>query len=794
MILEVRPSAGRQNYRPTNRMAVLRGFTVLGIYSLLKLMSKRVCRPHIQHFLSRNVESVAMAPILLDRPDRLSSTSTLSWRQDLSSKLHELPHQFLQPTPLVNDIAIQAAKACLEPLAVQTSDLQHQRQHALRQTRKRKRGQSSAKKEEKPLALTTISTAGFEMEQIWSQAKRVLDATIAEIRLTEVEKGQNTEYSGPDTHQTIDRTRNGLPDSKNGMQPRNSLPFHRENEGLDNSEVLSEGSSVSARDEDVEDGFLGPKLGYEEEEIEGEMLDDLYSEELDDDNVDSEDGSDGRQEYVPDRLGLNDGFFSIDDFNKQSEFLERRDARGEDDGAASDEEDVDWDIDPLAAGLKADGPPSGDPVDDISSVEEGGPTFGDADLNAADSGEGNMSDVEDGIESALDIQNTNDVMYADFFAPPPRKLTKSVRMRALPKTQPPAESQAPNISDMERAMADVRRDIFEDDLEPDPSLDGSEDQNQPRSSHQKRQAELTAEIRRLEAEAVAKKSWTLAGEARAGDRPLNSLLEEDLEFERAGKPVPVITQEVSEDIEALIKRRIINKEFDEVIRRRPGAINTSNGKDVRRGRIELEDGKPSQSLAELYEADHLRETDPGYVDKRSESLKKEHKKIEEAWKDVSAKLDALSNLHFRPKLPEMNVNVVSDLPTIMMEDARPNAGADVGVSMLAPQEIYKAGEQRDKRTEVATRGGLTVGREEMSKEDKIRRRRREKERIKKSSAPPLQNGDPQKSKNKEQKNQVASDLKKGGVRVIGKKGEIRDVDGKEIRNRGASRGAGAYKL
>jgi len=28
---------------------------------------------------------------------------------------------------------------------------------------------------------------------------------------------------------------------------------------------------------------------------------------------------------------LNDGFFSIDDFNKQSQFLEQHDARGEDD-------------------------------------------------------------------------------------------------------------------------------------------------------------------------------------------------------------------------------------------------------------------------------------------------------------------------------------------------------------------------------------------------------------------------------------------------------------------------------
>ena len=49
-----------------------------------------------------------------------------------------------------------------------------------------------------------------------------------------------------------------------------------------------------------------------------------------------------------DKFGLNDGFFSIDDFNKQTQFLENQDARGDpNDGAASDEEDIDWEADPM---------------------------------------------------------------------------------------------------------------------------------------------------------------------------------------------------------------------------------------------------------------------------------------------------------------------------------------------------------------------------------------------------------------------------------------------------------------
>ena len=60
------------------------------------------------------------------------------------------------------------------------------------------------------------------------------------------------------------------------------------------------------------------------------------------------------QPLIKDKHGLNDGFFSIDQFNKQSQFLEQVDARGDsDDGAASDEEDIDWTTDPLDSNLHA---------------------------------------------------------------------------------------------------------------------------------------------------------------------------------------------------------------------------------------------------------------------------------------------------------------------------------------------------------------------------------------------------------------------------------------------------------
>lgn len=730
-----------------------------------------------------------MTPDILNHPDLHPASD-----HTLLATLATSSHTFLQPPPSLHAASLVLAKRYLDPLAASTSDAQIQRQQDRR--RKRKRGEVDDYHSVKPLQLREIHLEGFRIDQVWEQARRVLDATRLEI-----------ERSLSATQLRQDKT----------VAPGNTINHHGPNRKLvrfrssedeaDEHEVDGDGFAV---EDDLLEGSEGPvmdEVEHVDSQVEDEeMLDeDDLAEVLDEDDLEASDVDEGSKEtFIPDKLGLNDGFFSIDEFNRQSEFLEQQDARGENDGAASDEEDIDWDADPLAtSSSRKAGQSREDEAAGESEDKEDGPTFGDADINGpdtSDSDEASENGVE--MEDIGALNNTNDIKYAEFFEPPPRKATKS-RRRALPKTQPPPSVSTPGQQtedDLQRTISAVRRDIFEDDLTPSEDEAGS-DINDSRSSHQKRQAALTAEIRRLEAAAVAKRDWTLSGEARATDRPINSLLEEDLEFERAGKPIPVITQEVSEDIEALIKRRILAREFDEVIRRRPGNLATGTA-HVGRGRFELDDTKAQQSLAEIYEADHLQTVDlEGYTDKRDEKLKREHANIEAMWKDVCAKLDALSSWHYKPKPPSASLNIVADVPTISMEDARPAAGGDVGgESMLAPQEIYKAGEGRDKKSEVATRSGLPVGREEMTRDEKVRRRRREKERIRKAGGvvPGKKegNGARQVGKKEKERQGVIGDLKKGGVRVIGKKGEIRDVEGKAVRGQGAvnGKGGGGYKL
>ncbi|KAK1077359.1 U3 snoRNP protein, partial [Friedmanniomyces endolithicus] len=135
-----------------------------------------------------------------------------------------------------------------------------------------------------------------------------------------------------------------------------------------------------------------------------------------------------------------------------------------------------------------------------------------------------------------------------------------------------------------------------------------------------------------------------------------------------------------------------------------------------------------------------------------------------------------------------------------MEDARPSGGGEVaGASQLAPQEIYRGGEAVSGREEVVGKSGLPAAREEMTGEERKRRRRRAKERIRKAGGGGEGGvakvggrdgkGDGRKRKGR---SEVLGDLKKGGVKIIGKKGVVTDVEGKEAKGEeaGGQKGAG----
>jgi U3 small nucleolar RNA-associated protein MPP10 len=704
-----------------------------------------------------------------------------SWATLLST-LEASPEAFLQPTQDLHTAALVLTKTFLDPVAASVNEA-HVQRHRLH-SRKRRRRNNEVDNSQDLLGLSKLYINGFSTDQVWEQARRVLQATVDEVELDiSLALAENEAPPVNGTSKKVSFEDDAASDLSN-----EESPFNEE-------ELSSEGQDEGDEDEEMGDG----EDDFEEEE-------DLAFGSEDEINHTSAYDLGGTGEFVEDTNRLNDGFFSIDDFNRQTENMERLDAAGEDD-LPSDEDEVDWDADPAMSSSKPSSATTRQNAD-IDSSDDEGPTFGNADLYGVD--EDMDEDGDDDDEELGDGDNTNDIFYNDFFAPPPPKLSKkaSDRLRdynaSVVADGATAEHDEEDFNGVKRTMDSVRRDLFEDHLSDHDDEDLSDrdpgDPKSRRSAHERRQAKIAEEIRRLEAANVAKREWTLSGEAKARDRPFNSLLEEDLEFERIGKPVPVITTEVTEELEAMIKRRIIAREFDELIRRRPDGLGTES---VRRGRIELDHNKSQKSLADTYEEDYLKEVDPANnPDKVSDATLKQRKEIETLWAEIRGELDSLTSWSYRPSIPTANVNVISDVSTITMEDAQPSTAGEIGgASMLAPQEVYKPGsDEQGNKKEVTLKSGAVVNKDELSRDEKKRRRRREKERGRKrldgTKSNETSSGAPEKGRNKkrEERDGIVKDLKRGGVKVIGKKGELRDVMGAIVKSKAGPSGAANFKL
>jgi U3 small nucleolar RNA-associated protein MPP10 len=248
----------------------------------------------------------------------------------------------------------------------------------------------------------------------------------------------------------------------------------------------------------------------------------------------------------------------------------------------------------------------------------------------------------------------------------------------------------------------VAGDLFADEEEGEESKAGLGKQL---SSHQKRLEKLQQEIARLERENVSKKDWTLMGETGSRARPENSLLAEPLDFENNNRSKPVITQETTSTLEDLIKKRILESNFDNVERR----ANVQAFDFLPSKMLELSDTKSSKSLDQVYEDELGMGTGVTHGEKMDKQLEQDHQEISRLYDELEYKLDALSNAHFTPKAPKATIQTISNTPTITMEESLPSTSNYA--THLAPEEVYDSG-----RHNVALRGD----RSEMTPEEKKR--------------------------------------------------------------------------
>ncbi|RUP46385.1 hypothetical protein BC936DRAFT_147018 [Jimgerdemannia flammicorona] len=398
----------------------------------------------------------------------------------------------------------------------------------------------------------------------------------------------------------------------------------------------------------------------DEEDDDGDGDDD---DDDDDENLDDPDLERSSTSKRPARTSqVDDAFFNLDEFNDWSERQEERDMMSEDDQEEDENEDDDIDLD-----------------EDPDKIED-----------------------ED-----MDDTNANDVMFSDFFEAPARPHGGVGKRNNKKSIHFSTEHYAGKRTD--RKEMDVREQDQEEEQATRVSnlfaKDEDEDEaDASKSAHEKNMERIKREIEALESANVGEKDWTLGGEASSKARPLNSLLEEDLEFEHVVKPVPVITQETTETLEEMIKRRILDNAFNDVERKADPTFRPY----LPSKRVELSDEKSKKSLAEIYEDDYVKETTVGGIaNEKDKALKKEHQEIDNMFRDLCQKLDALSNFHYTPKPPKPEIAVISDAPAISMEEVIPVNVSDA--TLLAPEEVY------DKK-------GLVKGETEMDQAERKRQR------------------------------------------------------------------------
>lgn len=548
---------------------------------------------------------------------------------------------------------------------------------------------------ESKTTLDEIVVDGLDANQVWWQSKIVLDNTQAglmhKISSLSVHDGESNEEDSEEDDEQEEDNEDAVPvgsddDLSNGFSAE-------EEEEEDNDEAASD-----------DEGKVSATESLQPNNEENENINDDSDSGLEDEKFEEAQES---REAIEDKFGINDTFFNLDEFNKQTLEEENNTNQGNSD------EEIDY-------------------FGDIPSEEE---------------------------EEAI--------YYDDFFDKPKEKQEigkvskKSSENSRFQKGKEQEENESFDESEYEDAMEEAKLDLFAD--EDDYNGSDAEDNAQPLSTFERQQLEVQRQIQKLEEEAVAEKKWALKGEVKARDRPEDALLTEDLEFERTAKPVPLITSEVTESLENMIRRRIKEEDFNDLQRRVITDVSGFKSKP----KFELSDVKSSKSLAEIYEDDFKGVTEDVEI---SEELQKSHDEISELYKDLTYKLDALSSAHFIPKPIKKDLEVRVQTAAISMEDAQPLTMSNA--STLAPQEIYKVGKSEN-ANEITLKNGVVMSRDELTREDKNRLRRAVKRKRSKLSSKMAEQ-----PKKKNKKDEVLETLSKSkNITVIDKKGAKTDIKG-----------------
>ncbi|XP_030734270.1 U3 small nucleolar ribonucleoprotein protein MPP10 [Globicephala melas] len=362
---------------------------------------------------------------------------------------------------------------------------------------------------------------------------------------------------------------------------------------------------------------------------------------------------------------VDDKFFKLSEMESFLENIEKEEEQKGDE----DEEDIDF-------------------FEDVDSDEDGG-LFGSQDLKSGKSSRNlKYKDFFDPVESDGDIASVHD--DGDELASSEEEEIAEEGEESFSEMD--EDNDLEESGDSKQHKETLKRVTFalpdDEETEDTNVLNVQKDSDEVKSSFEIRQEKMNEKIASLEKQLLEKKPWQLQGEVTAQKRPENSLLEETLHFDHAIRMAPVITEETTVQLEDIIKQRIKDQAWDDVVRKEKPKEDAYEYKK----RLTLDHEKSKLSLAEIYEQEYIKLNQQ----KSAEEENPEHVEIQKMMDSLFLKLDALSNFHFIPKPPVPEIKVVSNLPAVTMEEVAPVSVSDA--ALLAPEEVKEKNKAGDTKT------------------------------------------------------------------------------------------------
>ncbi|CAD8145070.1 unnamed protein product [Paramecium octaurelia] len=237
------------------------------------------------------------------------------------------------------------------------------------------------------------------------------------------------------------------------------------------------------------------------------------------------------------------------------------------------------------------------------------------------------------------------------------------------------ENQEGNEEQENEGEDSVFDDMREEELQQENNLVEGEEEGE-----EGEEGEEDEEIKNLEEQRLKKKDWQFVGEVQGRQRPLNSLIDQDLDFDVNRKVLEETTPEQQNKLVEMIKKRVQDELFDD---RQKVQINLHS---LEKPVDQVDTNKSQFGLAELYERQFKQAL--GLPTNTSEQKLKQE--LFEQFRDLCYKLDSLTNLNFEPRgyVKQAEVQVL-DNNVVQREEKVPITAR--GEQMEDVEKIKKAG-------------------------------------------------------------------------------------------------------